>query len=31
MPYGTTVALGLKSRIIEGLAERCSDLEMFDG
>lgn len=31
MPYGTAVALGLQSRIIEGLAGRCSDLEVFDG
>jgi hypothetical protein len=29
MPYSTAVALGLQNRVIEGLAERCTDVELF--
>lgn len=29
MPYGTAVALGIHNRVIEGLAEKCSDVDMF--
>jgi hypothetical protein len=29
MPYRTAVALGVHNRIIEGLAEKCADVEMF--
>lgn len=29
MPYSTAVALGVHHRVIEGLAERCTDVEMF--
>lgn len=31
MPSGTAVALGVSGRVIEGLAERCNDVEMYDG
>lgn len=27
--YGTAVALGVHNRVIEGLAEKCSDVDMF--
>lgn len=30
MPYSTAVALGLQSRVVEGLAEKCADVEMYD-
>lgn len=29
MPYLTAVALGIQNRVIEGLAEKCSDVEML--
>ncbi|MCB1689026.1 MAG: hypothetical protein KDI33_11085 [Halioglobus sp.] len=29
MPYNTAVALGVQNRIIEGLAEKCADVELF--
>ena len=29
MPYTTAVALGIQNRVIEGLAERCTDVELF--
>ena len=29
MPYNTAVALGVQQRIVEGLAEKCDDVEMF--
>jgi hypothetical protein len=31
MPYNTAVALGLRSRIVEGLAEKCTDVELYSG
>ena len=30
MPYRTAVALGVQNRVIEGLAEQCVDVEIFD-
>lgn len=30
MPYTVAVALGLKGRIVDGLAEQCSDVELYD-
>jgi hypothetical protein len=29
MPYDTAVALGVHNRVIEGLAEKCSDVDLF--
>jgi hypothetical protein len=29
MSYGTAVALGVHNRVVEGLAEKCSDVEMY--
>jgi hypothetical protein len=29
MTYNTAVALGLQHRIVEGLAEKCTDVELF--
>ncbi len=29
MSYGTAVALGVHSRVVEGLAEKCSDVDMY--
>lgn len=29
MPYDTAVALGVHKRVIEGLAEKCSDVDML--
>lgn len=29
MPYSTAVALGIHNRVIEGLAEKCTDVEIF--
>jgi len=29
MPYSTAVTLGVQSRVVEGLAEKCLDVEML--
>lgn len=29
MPYDTAVALGVHNRVIDGLAEKCTDVDMF--